>query len=57
MRCPPSFFPAALLLLFWCTPTYAQGDTSVPIVGYGAALVATIIVLLIVCWPAKRQDE
>jgi hypothetical protein len=51
--------PAAVLLLAWCAPAraavFAQADSSVPYVEYGVALVATALVLLVVCWPARRQ--
>jgi hypothetical protein len=49
------FWPAALLLFCWCAPVFAQGDGSAPIVEYGVGLVATVLVLLVVCWPAKRK--
>jgi hypothetical protein len=58
--CSPlrSGIAALLLLLTWHGPVsaavFAQADGA-PIVEYGLALVATALVLLVVCWPAKRQ--
>jgi hypothetical protein len=50
--------PAAVLLT-WCTPAqaavFAQAEGQMPIVEYGVVLVATALVLLVVCWPARRQ--
>jgi hypothetical protein len=48
MRSPPPLWPATAL------PLLAQTD-SVPVLAYGAALVATALVLLVVCWPARRE--
>ncbi len=50
----PRLWPAAVLLFCWCSPVGAQGDSPTPVIEYGAALAATAIVLLVVCWPAKR---
>jgi hypothetical protein len=51
--------PAAVLLLAWHTPAQAaivaQAETTVPYGTYGLGLVATALVLLVVCWPARRQ--
>ncbi len=53
-------WPAALvLLLSWAAPAraaalFAQGEGT-PVIGYGVAVVATIVVLLVVCWPARRE--
>jgi hypothetical protein len=55
MLLSPRFWPAAVLLLCWCAPASAQGDGSTPVVPYGVGLVATLLVLLVVCWPAKRK--
>jgi hypothetical protein len=51
----PRHCPAAVLLFCWCAPVIAQGDGSAPIVEYGVGLAATVLVLLFVCWPAKRK--
>jgi hypothetical protein len=57
-------WPAAVLLsLTWCPPAraalpaalLAQGEGGVPIVEYGIAILATLVVLLVVCWPARRE--
>jgi hypothetical protein len=44
--------PTSPLVMF-----LAQVDSSIPYVEYGVGLLATAIVLLIVCWPVKRKDE
>ena len=59
MRC--RLWPAALvLLLSWSAPAraaalFAQGDGNTPVLEYGVAVAATIIVLLVVCWPVRRE--
>jgi hypothetical protein len=59
MRC--RLLPAAVLLfLSWSAPAraaalLAQGDGGVPVIEYGVGAVATILVLLVVCWPARRE--
>ena len=32
-------------------------DSSLPIIEYSLAAIATIVVLLVVCWPAKRRED
>jgi hypothetical protein len=49
------FWPAIVLLFGWSAPAFAQGDGSAPIIEYGVGLAATVVVLLVVCWPAKRK--
>ena len=54
-----SLCAATVLLLAWSPPAqaalFAQGESS-SVVEYGMALVATVLVLLVVCWPARRQE-
>jgi len=55
-----SLCAATVLLFAWSTPAqaalFAQGESSSSVVEYGMALVATVLVLLVVCWPARRQE-
>lgn len=54
-------WPAAILLLLnWCAPVhaaalFAQGDGGTPLIAYGVGILATALVLLVVCWPARRE--
>jgi hypothetical protein len=51
----PRLWPAVVLLFGWCAPAFAQGDGPGPVVEYGVGLAVTVLVLLVVCWPAKRK--
>lgn len=55
----PRLYSAAVLLFAWSTPAhaavFAQADAGVPYVAYGAGLAATALVMLAVCWPARRN--
>jgi hypothetical protein len=57
-RLSRSWCAALIVFLGWTAPAraalFAQGDTSTPVLEYGVALAATALVLLVVCWPAKR---
>ncbi len=50
---------AAVLLLFGPAPAraalVAQAGES-PVVGYGVGIAVTVLVLLVVCWPARRRE-
>jgi hypothetical protein len=51
---------AFLFVLSWCPPAratvlLAQQEGQTPSVGYGVGLVASALVLLVVCWPVKRE--
>jgi hypothetical protein len=51
-------FAASLLLLSWSAPAQAAlfaQESGLPVVEYGAGLAATAVVLLVVCWPARRE--
>jgi hypothetical protein len=55
-RSPRIWLAAVLLLLSWSAPASAQVDVDSVAPLYGTALVATAVVLLVICWPAKRSD-
>ena len=56
----PRRWLAAVLVLIWSAPAraalFAQGEQSAPVAEYGMALAATALVLLVVCWPARRRE-
>jgi len=56
LRSPRLWLAAVLLLLSWSAPASAQVDVDSVAPIYGTALVASAVVLLVVCWPAKRGD-
>ena len=55
-----TFAAAVFLSLTWSAPVhaalFAQTEQSPPVLEYGAAIVATGLVLLVVCWPARRRQ-
>jgi hypothetical protein len=58
LRCWPA---AVLLLLTWCVtaqagPLFAQEGGGSQLSQYVVAVAACVVVLLVVCWPAKRGE-